>query len=108
MPQAISSETGVPRNLPYGERQNTVAAMQQADVPLSPTRPTTTPAARPPAGGSGVRQPLDLLAETTPADFPFIGEEQPLPAEQSGSVLDSLAVSAQSSFAQAVLSRLNR
>ena len=49
-----TSEDLVPKGLPYGAREKTVAAMRSADVPVSseggggspPTAPATTPVAR--------------------------------------------------------------
>jgi hypothetical protein len=53
---------------------------------------------------------LDLLRDRSPADFPFIGTEQAgsPAASEPDSVMSALAASAQSSFAQAVLSRLTQ
>lgn len=116
-----TSEPYVPSNLPYGERQNTVAAMEQAGVPLRPgaatagadrggagasPRPSSGPAAAAPASG------LDLLAGRTPGDFQFLADPDAQtpdaqPAGQSDSPLQALAQSSQSTFGMAVLSRLS-
>lgn len=50
------SEPLVPLDQPYGERQQTVAAMQQSGLPLSPAR----------MGGV----PADMLRETAPTRKP--------------------------------------
>jgi len=114
-----TSEDLVPNDQPQGSRQETVAGMQQAGLPLStspssgqPELPAATPASAPSQPQIGPQGPpmsgLDLLAGRSPADFPFIGgEESGSPAaSEPDSVMSALAASAQSSFAQAVLSRL--
>lgn len=50
------SETLVPQDQPYGERQQTVAGMRQAGMPLNPAR----------MGGV----PPDMLRETAPTRVP--------------------------------------
>lgn len=91
--------------------------MQQAGVPTgtSPAPgPRPIPSGPPPgsAGQAPSQGPLagiDLLNATSPEDFPFIGEEVPAPsAEQPTSTLGALAATTQSSFAAAVLARLNQ
>lgn len=110
-----TSEPLVPTGQPYGERAETVAAMRQAGLPLSP----------PPAGSSGSVQSRrgpsvppsspgaptlgsQLLRDHTPGDFPFLAEPDQAPASSSEprSLIQSLAAASQSSFGRAVLSRL--
>lgn len=109
-----TSEPLVPKGLPQGSRQRTRAAMQRANIPLSPTgdnRGGVSGALSPqgqPATTDAPLAPVDLLAQTTPDDFPFIGQPQPdaQPADQPDSVIRGLAAGAQSTFGAAVLSRL--
>lgn len=113
-----TSQPLVPTGGPYDSRQETVAMMQQADIPLAPSAASSSPPMAPaPAGAAqSPSQPvpgapmtgLDLLMAHTPEEFPFIGQEAAQPVGQTDSPLAALAASAQSQFAQAVLSRLNQ
>jgi len=113
-----TSQDLVPTNQPYGNRQENVAAMQAGGIPTSTTPPPPPgqppqgpggpPALLPGGGGGPPMSGLDLLRGHTPADFPFIGDQgagSP-PAEEPDSVTSALAASAQSSFARAVMARL--
>lgn len=114
-----TSQDLVANNQPYGNRQQNVAAMQQAGLPTSSSQVAPAPggaAPRPagsqPQGLGGPRPPmtgLDLLAQRRPEDFPFINSQpsQAATAQAPDSVLTALGASAQSSFAKAVLARLN-
>jgi hypothetical protein len=113
-----TSQDLVPTNQPYGNRQENVAAMQQGGVPTSTTPPPPPGQPSPGGGGPPALLPggpssppmsgLDLLRGHTPADFPFIDSPQTTsqPAEEPDSVTSALAASAQSSFARAVMARL--
>lgn len=114
-----TSEPLVGTGQPYGQRQATVSAMRRADIPLNipPKSPggTAGTQAPPPVGAPSSGGPVvgaDLLRRTTPGDFPFITDStaEPIaqPTAEPDSPMQALAGSAQSSFALAVLSRLNR
>lgn len=110
-----TSQDLVPNGLPYGERQQTVEGYQQAGVPTattpagsrSPVRSVATGPAQPGPSGPPVSG-LELLRGRTPGDFPFIGGEQAgsPPSSEPDSVVNALGASAQSSFAKAVIARL--
>lgn len=114
-----TSQDLVPTGQEYGKRQETVAAMQQAGIPLAspqgggapaPTQPSVT-AGGPPLEPGAPLSPLDLLEQNTPDAFPFIsdlGTAPALPASDQASAVAAMSASAQSSFARAVLSRLSR
>lgn len=111
------AEDLVPTGGDYGTRQQTVANMQSAGVPLqsSPAqapapagRPAPAAGQPPPPDGAPVTG-LDLLLSHTPDEFGFLGQpETAQPAGQQDSPLVALAQSAQSTFGLAVLSRLNQ
>lgn len=106
-----TSEPLVPKGLPQGSRQAIRDARLQAglplDVPQNGANPqlsqgaSSTPASPAPEG------PLGLLLNNSPDAFPFLGQDtpqgQPTPTT---SPQESLALSAQSSFARAVSARL--
>lgn len=113
-----TSQPLVPKGLPKGERQRTVENMQRAGIPLAPRTGQASaglqasPGPAPvPAGADPVAR---VLAENTPADFPFLS--QPEQAAASGgatpppaapqSPMSALAASSQSQFGAAVMSRL--
>lgn len=108
----------VPDGLPQGERQKTVAALNQAGVPLDPGTSATTrgararPTARTTGRAAGPPGPLDFLTRSTPGDFPFLTEPDATavapPSTEPESLTQALAASSQSSFGVAVLSRLNQ
>lgn len=115
-----SSQDLVPTGGAYGSRQETVALMNQAGVPLnsSPT-PAASPAQAgrsaprqpvpPNAGTGGGFNPLDLLGQNGPEAFPFIGAEPAVPPmAEPDSPLAALAASSQSTFGLAVLARLSQ
>lgn len=108
-----TSQDLVPNNQPYGARQQNVAAMQQAGLPLAST-PSSPPqlvngggggpvASPPTAGGFS---PLSLLQNQSPSDFPFTSAVTQPPAGAQPDTFAALQASAQSSFAVAVMQRL--
>lgn len=116
-----SSEPLVPRNLPKGSRQQVRAGMQRAGIPLAPRqggqpslgRSSSTQAPPPPVSASDGFNPVRLLAEHGPGEFPFLTQaRQPAtaPAQEAAagptSVMDALQHSANSKFATAVMMRL--
>ena len=108
----MATEELVPRGLPYGEGQKIRQAKLAAGLPLEASPVSTaqggSPAvSRATSAAGGPRSPGQILAETTPGDFPFVTEPGVAPPpDQPDSPLAALAVSAQSSFGKAVLSRL--
>ena len=110
-----TSEPLVPTNRPQGSRQETRAGMLQAGIPLAPpAEPGQAGAAPPgvPPGGPTPRSAAALdLSQTSPDQFPFLGDnlEQPnvpAPVSEPNSVFGALALSAQSEFARAVLAQV--
>lgn len=101
-----TSEDLMPKGLPQGERQNQRAGRQQAGLRLA-SSPGQAQGGRPSPGGQqqGPGGALGLLLGNTPEEFPFLGDEQPT-QEAAAPVSESLMVSGQSGFAQAVSARL--
>lgn len=107
-----TSEPLVPRGLPQGSRQAIRDARLQAGLPLDTPRNTTqgqTQGASPSVQGPVMQGPLGLLLDNAPDAFPFLqgqdGQSSPTPVRSVG---ESLALSAQSSFARAVSARLSQ
>lgn len=111
-----TDEPLVPVDVPYGDRQKTKAAMQQAGLPLSqPVNGQQPQGGIAPAGSSpspsSPAGPLGLLLQNSPDAFPFLADTPPSTAQrpdQPASFTAALAESAQSSFARAVSARLSQ
>lgn len=72
----MADQSLVPKDRPYGERQNTVESMRRAGLPLSPRNPAPGAAPSPAAGPAEPRPTppaFDPLLETRPDMFPTLG-----------------------------------
>lgn len=111
------AEDLVPTGQPYGQRQATVAAMQEAGLPTQSSPGLGGGQTRPPVGlPEGVPGPLrnarpdfDPLLEGTPDEFPFA--MTPPPATENGDPpasirLRRIAATAQNRFVRDMAKRL--
>lgn len=114
----MADQSLVPKDRPYGERQNTVESMRRAGLSLSPRpqAPAVAPAAASPSSQARpTPQQFDPLLETRPDQFPTLGAPTsspgPLTPPQAMSARDAFlqaASTAQSGLMRSVASRLAR
>ena len=90
-----TSEDLVPNGLPYGERQNTKAAMQQAGTPTASSPAAPALGQLPGGGGVPIQSPPSSLATAPPqvAGFDSLaGRTQPDPFGVQAQTADQLAM----------------